>query len=81
MGFKDALLVDDSNHGENHDEENEGNKGNTAQKMNFSIKDFFSKDFFSFVGIWSRLLKKSLMKNFTFCAVQVFFIITYYLIP
>ena len=28
----------------------------TAQKMKFSIKEFFSK--------WSHLLKKSLMKNF-----------------
>ena len=38
----------------------------TAQKMKFSIMDFFSK---SFLWIWSHLLKKSLMKNFTFCAV------------
>ena len=29
----------------------------------FSIKDFFRK-----VGIWSHLLKKSLMENFIFCA-------------
>ena len=34
------------------------------QKMKFSIKDFFS-----FLRIWSHLLKKSLMENF-FCAVQ-----------
>ena len=34
--------------------------------MKFSIKDFFSK-----LRIWSHLLKKSLMKNFIFCAVQV----------
>ena len=33
----------------------------TAQKMKFSIKDFFSK--------WSHLLKKSLTENFIFCVV------------
>ena len=33
----------------------------TAQKMKFSIKDFFSK--------WSHLLEKSLMENFLFCVV------------
>ena len=45
----------------------------TAQKMNFSIKDFFNKcdQIRSFLQIWSHLLKKSLMKNFIFCAVQV----------
>ena len=32
-----------------------------GQKMEFSIKNFFSK--------WSHLLKKSLMENFIFCAV------------
>ena len=32
-------------------------------KMKFSIKDFFS-----FLRIWSHLLKKSLMKNLIFCA-------------
>ena len=31
----------------------------TAQKMKFSIKDFFR--------LWSHLLKKSLMENFIFC--------------
>ena len=36
----------------------------TAQKMKFSIKDFFS-----FLRIWSNLLKKFLMENFIFCAV------------
>ena len=42
----------------------------TAQKMKFSIKDFFSKceQIRSFLRIWSHLLKKSLMENFTFCA-------------
>ena len=40
----------------------------TAQKMKFSIKDFFSKCDQSrgFLWIWSHLLKKSLMENFTF---------------
>ena len=43
----------------------------TAQKMKFSIKDFFSKcdQIRSFLQIWSHLLKKYLMKNFNFCAV------------
>ena len=36
----------------------------TAQKMKFSIKDFFSKcdQIRSFIGIWSHLLKKFLME-------------------
>ena len=43
----------------------------TAQKMKFSIKDFFSKcdQIRSLLRIWSNLLKKSLMENFIFCAV------------
>ena len=43
----------------------------TAQKMKFSIKDFFRKydQIRSFLRIWSHLLKKSLMENFVFCAV------------
>ena len=45
----------------------------TAQKLKFSIKDFFSKwdQIRSFPWIWSHLLMKSLMKNFFFCAVFV----------
>ena len=45
----------------------------TAQKMNFSIKDFFSKcnQIRNKLGIWSHLLKKTLMKNFIFRAVWV----------
>ena len=45
----------------------------TTQKMKFSVKDFFSKcdQIRSLLGIWSRLLKKSLMENFIFCAVKV----------
>ena len=49
---------------------------NTAQKMKFSIKDFFSKcdPNCSFLRIWSRIwsysLKKSLMLNFVFYAVK-----------
>ena len=44
----------------------------TAQNMKFSIKDFFSKcdQIRSFLRIWSHLLKKSLMENFIFCAVE-----------
>ena len=43
--------------------------------MNFSIKDFLRKcdqihSLRSFLQIWSQLLKKSLMKNFIFCAVK-----------
>ena len=40
--------------------------------MKFSIKDFFSKcdQIRSFLGIWSYLLKKSLMENLIFCAVS-----------
>ena len=44
---------------------------NTAQKMKFSIKDFFSKcdQIRSFLRIWSHLLKKPLLENFIFRAV------------
>ena len=40
--------------------------------MKFSIKAFFSKcdQIHRKRRIWSHLLKKSLMKNFIFCAVQ-----------
>ena len=42
---------------------------NTAQKMKFFTKDFFSKceQICSFLRIWLNLLKKSLMENFIFC--------------
>ena len=43
----------------------------TAQKMKFSIKDFFSK---CDLRIWSHLLKKPLMENFIFCTVYVTFL-------
>ena len=45
---------------------------NTAQKMKFSIKDFFSKcdQIRSFLWIWSHLQKKALMENFIYWAVQ-----------
>ena len=41
----------------------------TAQKVKFSIKDFFHKcdQIRIFLWIWSHLLKKSLMENFIFC--------------
>ena len=44
----------------------------TAEKLKFSIKDFFSKcdQIRSFQRIWPHLLKKSLMENFDFCAVS-----------
>ena len=46
-------------------------KSVTAQKIKFSIKDYFSKcdQIRRKLRIWSHLLKKSLMKNFIFCAV------------
>ena len=41
-----------------------------AQKMKFSLKDFFSKcdQMRRKLRIWSHLLKKSLMENLIFCA-------------
>ena len=47
----------------------------TAQKMKFSIKDFVSKcdKIRRKLRIWLRLLKKSLMENFIFCAVRASF--------
>ena len=49
----------------------------TAQKMRFSIQDFFSKcdQIRSFLRIWSYLLKKSLMENFIFCAANAEYVI------
>ena len=49
----------------------ETHKAYTAQKMKFSIKDFFSKcdQIGIFLRIWSDLLKKPLMENFIFGAV------------
>ena len=46
----------------------------TVQKMNFSIKDFFSKcdQIRSFLRIWSHWLKKSLMETFIFVRWRVF---------
>ena len=51
---------------------NEAALSNTAQKMKFSIKDFFSRcdQIRSFLRIWSHLLKKLLMENFMFCLVK-----------
>ena len=45
----------------------------TAQTTKFFTKDFFSKcdQICSFLRIWSNLLKKSLIENSIFCAVQV----------
>ena len=44
---------------------------NKAQKIKFSIKEFFGKydQIRSFLRICSHLLKKSLMENLTFCVV------------
>ena len=45
---------------------------NTAQKMEFSIKDFLSKcdQIYKNLLTWSHLLKKSLMEDFNVCAVK-----------
>ena len=45
-----------------------------AQKMKFSIKDFFKKcdQIRRKLRIWSHLLKKTLMENVIFCAVKGF---------
>ena len=52
---------------------------NTAQKMKFSIKEFFSKcdQIRRKLRIWSHLLKKSLMENFIFCAVWKIWLLLY----
>ena len=44
----------------------------TAQKMKFSIKDFFSKcdQIRRNLRIWSHLQKKSLIEYFVFCALN-----------
>ena len=43
-------------------------KANTAQRMKFPIKAFFSKwdHIYSFLRIWSHSQKKILMENFIF---------------
>ena len=47
----------------------------TAQKMKFSIKDFFNKceQIRKKPRIWSHVLKKSLIENFIFCMVNNLF--------
>ena len=47
---------------------------NTAQKMKFSINDFFSKrdQIRRKLRIWSHLMTKPLKESFIFCAVQDF---------
>ena len=44
--------------------------------MKFSTKDFFSKydQIRRFLRIWSHLLKKPLMENVIFCAVEAIFL-------
>ena len=49
-------------------------EGLNCAETKFSIKDFFSKcdQIRSFLRIWSHLLKKPLMENFTFlCSVSI----------
>ena len=47
------------------------NQCGTAQKMKFSLRDFFSRcdQIRNFLRIWSHLLMKPLMENFIFCIV------------
>ena len=46
----------------------------TAQKMKFSITDFFSRcdQIRSILRIWSHLLKKPVIENFIFCSADFF---------
>ena len=50
-----------------------------AQKMKFSVKNFFSKcdRIRRKLGIWSHLLKKSLMQKFIFCVVMLALFLLY----
>ena len=50
-------------------------KTHTAQKMKFSIKDFFSKcdQIFSFLRVWSHLLKKYLIEKYNYTTIIVSF--------
>ena len=52
-------------------------EANTAQKMKFFIKHFFSKcdQIHCLLRIWSSLLTKSLTENFIFCAVKKWLIL------
>ena len=49
----------------------------TAQKMKFSIKDFFCKcdQIRRKLRIWSHLLKKSITENFILCTVFIYFLL------
>ena len=67
--------------GENVPEQHFSRAEVTAQKMKFSIKNFFSKcdQISSFLRSCSHLLKKTLMENFIFCAVIV--LVVHYCLP
>ena len=58
-----------------YDEVNRFKQSALHKKMKFSIKDFFNKcdQIRRKLWIWSHLLKKSVMENFIFCAVQLQF--------
>ena len=51
-----------------------------AQKMKFSIKDFFSKcdQIRSFLQIWSHIMKIFLMENFICCAALSKVVVSFY---
>ena len=72
MGLTTIGLCKINLNDDNFDDGDPTKRENTTQKMKFSIQDFFSKcdQIFSFLWIWSHLLKKSLMENFIFCAVK-----------
>ena len=59
--FSGNLFVNEGNNNKCHYNQAGNRKPCTAQKMKFSIKDFFSKfdQIRSFLQIWAHLLKKS----------------------
>ena len=76
------MKIDNFNVGTSQSENKSENPNNwlfrttlTAQKVKFSIRNFFSKcdQIRSFLRIWSHLLKKFLMENFIFCAVNLIY--------
>ena len=69
---KNVTNTDSNRAREANKEQKQEKASNTAQKMKFFIKDFFSKcdQIRRKPRIWSHLLKKSAVKNFIFCAVQ-----------
>ena len=69
---KNVTGTDSNRVREANKEQKQEKASNTAQKMKFFIKDFFSKcdQIRRKPRIWSHLLKKSVVKNFISRAVQ-----------